>query len=31
MSTAANLLRADLREFAGYKSARSDRITGDVW
>ena len=31
MSTAANLLRADLREFAGYKSARSDRIIGDVW
>lgn len=31
MSTAANLLRADLREFSGYKSARSDRITGDVW
>ncbi|MBW8823382.1 MAG: histidinol-phosphate transaminase [Xanthomonadales bacterium] len=31
MSTAADLLRADLREFAGYKSARSDRITGDVW
>lgn len=31
MSTAANLLRADLRDFAGYKSARSDRISGDVW
>ena len=31
MSTAATLLRADLREFAGYKSARSDRISGDVW
>lgn len=31
MSTASTLLRADLREFAGYKSARSDRITGDVW
>lgn len=31
MSTAAKLLRADLREFAGYKSARSDRISGDVW
>lgn len=31
MSTASNLLRADLREFAGYKSARTDRIDGDVW
>lgn len=31
MSTAAKLLRSDLREFAGYKSARSDRIQGDVW
>ncbi len=31
MSTASKLLRADLREFAGYKSARTDRIAGDVW
>ncbi len=31
MSTAAKLLRADLREFSGYKSARSDRTSGDVW
>ncbi|PNS08358.1 histidinol-phosphate transaminase [Solilutibacter silvestris] len=31
MSTASNLLRADLRDFAGYKSARTDRSDGDVW
>ncbi|MDQ3289533.1 MAG: histidinol-phosphate transaminase [Pseudomonadota bacterium] len=25
------LVREDLRDFAGYKSARSDRLQGDVW
>lgn len=27
----AALLREDLRDFAGYSSARSARVTGDVW
>lgn len=26
-----DLVRADLRDFTGYKSARSDRLVGDVW
>ena len=30
-ATVAALLRADLRDFAGYKSARSDLIEGNVW
>ncbi len=31
MSTVSTLLRSDLRDFAGYRSARSDRLDGDVW
>lgn len=31
MSAIANLLREDLRDFAGYRSARSDNVQGDVW
>ena len=31
MSTAGNLLREDLRDFAGYKSARSQAVQGDAW
>ena len=31
MSTASRLLRADLRDFAGYKSARTDAVQGTVW
>lgn len=31
MSTATSLLRGDLRDFAGYKSARSQALQGDVW
>ena len=30
-ATVAALLREDLRDFAGYKSARSDELEGDVW
>ena len=30
-ATVAALLREDLRDFAGYKSARSDVIQGNVW
>ena len=30
-ATVAALLREDLRDFGGYKSARSDLIEGDVW
>jgi len=26
-----DLVRADLRDFAGYRSARSDRLEGDIW
>jgi histidinol-phosphate aminotransferase len=26
-----DLVRADLRDFVGYRSARSDRLEGDVW
>lgn len=26
-----NLLREDLRDFSGYRSARSDMVAGDVW
>ena len=26
-----DLVRPDLRDFAGYKSARTDRVDGDVW
>ena len=33
MSTASilSLVRADLQAFAGYSSARSSALTGDVW
>ena len=31
MSTVATLLRSDLRDFGGYKSARTDRLQGEVW
>lgn len=31
MSTVLDLVRDDLRTFAGYRSARSDRLVGDVW
>ena len=31
MSTAERLLRDDLRAFAGYRSARSDALRGEVW
>ncbi|WP_133498538.1 histidinol-phosphate transaminase [Cognatilysobacter terrigena] len=31
MSAPVDLIRADLRDFAGYRSARSDRLVGDVW
>ncbi|GAB1595571.1 histidinol-phosphate transaminase [Lysobacter claricitrinus] len=31
MNTPLDLVRADLRDFAGYRSARSDRLAGDVW
>ena len=31
MSTVAALLRSDLRDFVGYRSARSDTLEGDVW
>lgn len=31
MTTANLLLRADLREFGGYRSARSDELLGDIW
>ncbi|MFC0677863.1 histidinol-phosphate transaminase [Lysobacter korlensis] len=31
MSTVLDLVREDLRAFAGYKSARSDRLEGAVW
>ncbi len=31
MSTVSALLRSDLRNFAGYRSARSDALQGDVW
>ncbi len=31
MSTVSALLRRDLRDFVGYRSARSDSIEGDVW
>lgn len=31
MSTAERLLREDLRDFAGYRSARSDSVQGEVW
>ena len=30
-ATLEALLREDLRDFAGYKSARSSRVSGDVW
>ena len=30
-ATVAALLREDLRDFAGYKSARSELLEGDVW
>ena len=31
MSSPIDLVRADLRDFAGYRSARSDRLDGDIW
>lgn len=31
MSTVSALLRSDLRAFAGYRSARSDALEGEVW
>ena len=31
MSTASRLLREDLRDFAGYASARSHAVQGEVW
>lgn len=31
MSAILSLVRPDLREFAGYKSARSEALRGDVW
>ena len=31
MSSPIDLVRADLRDFAGYRSARSDKLDGDVW
>ncbi|HOU66141.1 MAG TPA: histidinol-phosphate transaminase, partial [Thermomonas sp.] len=30
-ATVNALLRADLRDFGGYKSARSDLVDGNVW
>lgn len=31
MSTVSTLLRSDLRDFAGYRSARSEKLDGEVW
>src|SRR5690554_2228527 len=31
MSSVMNLVREDLRGFAGYGSARSERLQGEVW
>jgi histidinol-phosphate aminotransferase len=31
MSSPVDLVRADLRDFAGYRSARTEALTGDVW
>lgn len=31
MSSPLELVRADLRDFAGYRSARADAVDGDVW
>lgn len=31
MSSPVELARADLRDFGGYRSARSDRLVGEVW
>lgn len=31
MSTVSALLRSDLRDFGGYRSARSDKLEGEVW
>lgn len=31
MTSPLELVRADLRDFAGYRSARSDALAGDVW
>lgn len=31
MSTVSTLLRSDLRDFVGYRSARSDKLEGEVW
>jgi len=31
MSTVSTLLRSDLRDFAGYRSARSDKLDGEIW
>ncbi len=31
MSGVLDLVRPDLRDFAGYRSARSERVDGDIW
>lgn len=31
MNTVLDLVRSDLRDFAGYRSARTEALTGDVW
>ncbi len=31
MSTVSKLLRSDLRDFGGYRSARSDNLEGEIW
>ena len=31
MSTVSTLLRSDLRDFGGYRSARTDKLDGDIW
>lgn len=31
MSTVSALLRSDLRDFSGYRSARTDKLDGDIW
>ncbi|MEO6155824.1 MAG: histidinol-phosphate transaminase [Thermomonas sp.] len=31
MSTVSALLRSDLRDFVGYRSARSDKLEGEIW
>ena len=31
MSSVLELVREDLRDFSGYKSARTETLQGDVW